>query len=171
MGLDATLWPSNSTYLSAAIQTACAITNMSENNVCHTQLPQLQSSIGNQTAHNHRRSLEDQLQTHKLDVTNVTILRFDKPDSQRNDNRKASQPCIAAVSTNFKTCGFSPSDVLQTSTIGPVPLIKTSQMLGYDQEAGSMSAGLRTEQFFVIRVSDTFRFCLTFLCIARFRLT
>ena len=147
VGLDATLWPSNSPYLLAAVQTACGITNMSENTVCHAQLPQLQSSTSNQTVLKHRRSLEDQLVNQKLDVSTVMLLRFQKPDSQRNDTRRASQPCVAATSTNYKTNGFLSSDAMQTSTIGPVPLIKTSLMLGYDQESGSMSAGLRTEQF------------------------
>lgn len=82
----------------------------------------------------------------KLDVSSIVLLRFVKPESQKNDARRSSQACIAAYSTSFKTNSFSEVEALRTSTIGPSPLIKTSQMLGYDAEDGSMSAGLRTEQ-------------------------
>lgn len=80
----------------------------------------------------------------------MMLLRFDKPDSNRNDNRKPAQPCLAAFSTNYKSHSFAECEALTSCTIGPVPLIKTSQMLGYDAETGSMSAGLRTEQILVV---------------------
>lgn len=112
----------------------------------HAQLPQPQSSTSNSTILKHRRALEDSLITNKLDISNQVLLRFAKPDSQKNDTRRMSQNCISAVSSNFKASGFAPSEAITTSTIGPAPLIKTSAMLGYDQDDGSMSAGLRTEQ-------------------------
>lgn len=146
VGLDATLWPANSTYLTAAIGLGCGIVNMAENNLLHVQLPQLQSSTTAASVLKHRRSLEDMLIAQKLDISNVLLLRFVKPDSQKNDSRRLSQNCIAAVSTNYKSCGFTQSEAFQHSLIGPAPLIKASQMLGYDVDEGSMSAGLRTEQ-------------------------
>jgi len=148
--LDATLWPSNSTYLTSAVALVGQIVNMSENKVCHVQMPQLQSSTSSDTVLKHRRSLEDLLRAQKMDVSAMMLLRFDKPDSNRNDNRKPAQPCLAALSTNYKSHSFAECEALTSCTIGPVPLIKTSQMLGYDAETGSMSAGLRTEQILVV---------------------
>ena len=138
--------PSNSTYLSSAAALVGQIVNMSENSVCHAQLPQPQSSTSEDTVWKHRRTLDDLLRAQKLQTTTLALLKFDKPDSSRSDNRKLGQHCIVAVSTNYKSHGFAESDVLVSNTIGPVPLIKTSQMLGCDAETGSMSAGLRTEQ-------------------------
>ena len=146
VGLDTTLWPSNAAYLGAAVNATCSIVNMSQDNICHCQLPQLQSSTNAATVLKHKRTLEDNLIGQKLDVGNMVVLRFTKPESQRNDSRKPSQACIAAHSANFKVSSFCESDPIRSSTIGPAPLIKTSQMLGYDAEDGSMSAGLRTEQ-------------------------
>ena len=85
----------------------------------------------------------------------MMLLRFEKPDSNRNDNRKTAQPCLAALSTNYKSHGFADCEALTSCTIGPVPLVKTSQMLGYDAETGSMSAGLRTEQILVAAYAFT----------------
>ena len=146
MCLDATLWPSNAPYLSSALSAGCGIVNMSEDHVMHVQLPQPQSSTNNATILKHRRALEDSMVANKLDVSNHLLLRFAKPDSNKSDSRRMSQNCIAAVSSNFKTAGFAASDAMASSTIGPAPLIKASAMLGCDDDGGSMSAGLRTEQ-------------------------
>ena len=146
MGVDTTLWPSNSAYLTACVNLASGIVNMSQDSLCHVQLPQLQSSTTGPTVIKHRRTLEDMFTTQKLDVTTPVLLRFEKTESQKNDSRKSAQQCIAASSTNYKVNGFADTDAVKSSTIGPAPLIKTSQMLGYDPEDGSMSAGLRTEQ-------------------------
>lgn len=144
--VDATLWPSNANYLASVVALASGITNMSQDNMCHVQMPQLQSSTASATVLKHRRSLEDQLINHKLDVTAAVMLLFDKGESHKNDSRKAAQVCLAATSTNYSTNTFAGSDAVRTSTIGPVPLIKATQMLGQDADEGSMSIGLRTEQ-------------------------
>ena len=166
--LDATLWPANSTYLSSAISAGCAIVNMSEDNALHVQLPQPQSSTSNSTILKHRRALEDSLIGNKLDISNQILLRFAKPDSQKNDSRRMSQNCLCAVSGNFKSAGFAASEVMTACTIGPAPLIKTSAMLGYDQDDGSMSAGLRTEQW--LALMKQFPFPLQASLIAAFNL-
>ena len=166
VSLDATLWPSNANYLAAAVSTACAIVNLSQDNIAHVQMPQLQSSTNAGTVLKHRRSLEDQLVNHKLDVTNAIMLRFDKGDAQRNDARKNAQVCVAATSTNYSANGLSETEAVKTSNIGPVPLIRTNQMVGYDAEDGiSMSAGLRVEQTLRMRgcfALKRFRFLVAF---------
>ena len=147
VGLDAMpLWPSNATYLASSVGTACAITNLSQDNACHVQMPQIQSSTTPATVLKHRRAIEDQLIGHKLDVGCNVMLLFDREESHKNDNRKGAQVCVCATSTNYSSSGFSESESVKSSTIGPVPLIRVADMLGQDLDDNKLSAGLRTEQ-------------------------
>lgn len=113
----------------------------------HCQLPQLQSSTTTAAVIKHKRALEDALLNAKLDVSTPVLLRFTKPESAKTDSRRLAQACLAVTSTIYKSNGFADCEACRQSTIGPLPLIKTSAMLGYDVEDGSLSAGLRTEQY------------------------
>ena len=154
--LDCTLWPPNSVYLTNCIQTAASIVNLSPDSLMHCQQPQPQSSTTAAAIIKHKRALEDSLIGNKLDVSNTVLLRFSKPDSSRTDARRLAQNCLAVSSTIYRTNGFAECEAVKQSTIGPVPLIKTSAMMGYDAEEGSLSAGLRTEQLFALQRSNIF---------------
>lgn len=108
-------------------------------------MPQIQSSTTPPIVLKHRRALEDQLIGQKLDVGSTVMLVFDQKESHKSDARKGAQVCVAAFSTNYTGNGFSECEAVKTSMVGPVPLIKVSQMLGQEEET-NLSAGLRTEQ-------------------------
>lgn len=120
--------------------------SMSPNNAGFVQLPVPHASTVASALLKHCRLLEDGLSKGGLDVlTTVTIL-FSKPGSSGHDKRKTSQ--LALFLTPSRTGSDNPwllSKAWTSQALGPVPLIKVSDMLGYDADLRP-SSGARVEQ-------------------------
>ena len=128
-------WPSNAAYVSAGLTMTSNVVGASPNNVAHVQLPVLHSSTSMQAVLRHRRLVEDNLLAGGLDVSHACQLTFAKDDSTSRDSRKASQPCISCMSSNFKDAAVQESKAVKVGSIGPWPLIAVKDMLGYDAES------------------------------------
>ena len=135
--LDCTLWPSDASYLKQALHTFTAIINMAgRHNAGLVYVPVLTSASTQKTVLNHRRLLEDALGTQGLDVLNVCSLAFIKQGSHASDKRKSLHHVLFVTSTAEQSQNiWTGSNAWNSQNIGPVPLIRVSDMLGYDSDA------------------------------------
>ena len=90
--------------------------------------------------------MEDCLKKHRMDVTTSIALTFDKTNSHSNDKRSAIHQCLFVTaldheqSNSWATCA-----AVGKGVIGPCPLIRVTDMLGFDPE-NRLGASYRTEQ-------------------------
>ena len=94
----------------------------------------------------HARRLEDALLKTDLDITQKVTLLFSK-DANRpgTDKRPLTQSCVSPVAT--KVCKWQESEAHQSGILQGLPLVKVSDMEGYDPENGQRpGAAARLEQ-------------------------
>ena len=148
VSLDATLWPAKAALLSSALQILGTVVSMSSANVGHIQLPVGHQAMKPETTIKHGRQLEDALLNMKLDMTNPVTLIFKKDEARGSDKRRLVQRSFAAISSHFKGsdgCIWLKSNAIQSGYIDNLPLIKVTEMIGYD-EIAKPSPGARVEQ-------------------------
>lgn len=144
---DATIFPSNATYVRQSGLTAANVLAMSGSNFCHAQFPALQAQTSVAALVKHRRLLEDQFFRSNLNIVNGAQLLFTKPESGR-DSRGLSQPCLAMFHNNFDSPQWLSSVPIKEGKLGPVSLIKFSDFIGFD-DTNRPSAQARVEQMLV----------------------
>lgn len=147
--LDLTVWPADATYVKNAMQIFASIISLSSRqNAGFVYLPMETTSTSQNTIMRHRRLLEDQLNACGLDVLRVIAINFEKSGSSASDKRALVQHALlvtlrADQQDNLWTTGA----VWNVQAIGPVPLVKVSEMMGYDSES-KPSPAQRVEQNF-----------------------
>lgn len=140
MMLDATIFPANSKQLMCAFQILTTVLGMAGRNLGHVQLPIPQTNTTSGALVKHRRVIEDALLTNGFDITNTVAVVFEKPsDSTAADRRGGVQTCVA-VCQDPKASPWS-----LPMSIGPLSLVKVSDMLGYDPDSRP-GATARAEQ-------------------------
>lgn len=94
----------------------------------------------------HRRKVEDSLLKSDLDFTQSLTLMFSKDESRQGmDKRPLTQSCVIAFSG--KACRWLESEAIQSAVIASLPLLKVSEMVGYDPDSGTRpSVAARLEQ-------------------------
>lgn len=151
--LDCSVWPSNLTYLSSAIQTFNACLSMSPSAGGFVYLPVPHSAISQEVLVKHRRKLEDGLMNGGMYVLNGVALQFVKQGSSQSDRRKTSQSALLVVASDNSSTGiWTTSHVWDRLLIQGIPLIRVSDMVGYDPESRP-GAGARVEQILVFAFS------------------
>ena len=80
-----------------------------------------------------------------LDVLWPVTLSFDKSQLSAGDKRAPWHPCLFVTASCHETSPWQDSHAAQTRTIGPCPLIRVADMLGFD-ETMRPGASARTEQ-------------------------
>lgn len=144
--VDCTVWPSNATYLQSALQVVKSIVNLGPTNAGFALLPLSHQAINWQALLKHRRSLEDGLASGGLDILTNTSVTYSKPNSAGNDKRKLAQQALFLTTANTQSENvWTASSAWVSQTLGPVPLIKISDMIGYDSDVRP-TPGARTEQ-------------------------
>ncbi|CAK9014178.1 FO synthase subunit 1, partial [Durusdinium trenchii] len=141
--LDATVWPVSAPIMDCLtmLTNVCAL---NPGNVGHIQLPQVQAQTTLSAVTKHRHQVELALLKADMDFSTSLTLAFQKESARSGaDKRPASQVCLIAYSG--KTCKWNSSDMLQNGFLGGVPLIKVSDMEGYDAETRP-GAAARVEQ-------------------------
>ena len=135
--LDCTLWPSDAIYTKQALHTFTSIINMAgRHNAGLVYVPVLTTASAQKTVLHHRRLLEDALAAQGLDVLNVCSLTFSKQGSHASDKRKLLHHVLFVTATAEQSQNiWTGSNAWNGSSIGPVPLIRVSDMLGYDADA------------------------------------
>lgn len=140
--VDGTVLPANASVVQNALNTLATVLSLSVNNTGHVQLPVPHTNTTASALLKHRRTIEDGLMAADVDVTQTVALQFSlPPDARSSDRRTSIQTCIfAAPASATKQSAWTPP-----SLIGPLPLIKSSDMIGYDADARP-GPSARTEQ-------------------------
>ena len=142
--LDSTVWPANSARMHAAVQHMSTGVSLSQHNACLVLWPMMQTTWN--ALCRHRRALEDALIKQNVDSSHNVTLVFDKePAARGTDKRKTAQAANLVVSNNFSDCTWLDAECVNTGTLPGLPLIKVSDMLGYDDDARPGGAA-RVEQ-------------------------
>ncbi|CAK9062220.1 unnamed protein product [Durusdinium trenchii] len=145
--LDCCVWPSNSAYLENCLQTFRSILAMSSQNAGHLQLPLAQQQTANTAVLKHRNRLQYFMLEAKLDPTMEVALIFDRSNvTTEKDKRKSTHPCHFVTAEAHTSNAWRSSAVPESGTIGPCPLIRCTDMFGYDPDCRPGPAA-RTEQF------------------------
>ena len=144
--LDATVWPSNGVMFNAAINMMGQVLSLSSANFAWVQCPVMQSQTSLPAVVKHQHALDNALLKCNLaSGANVQVL-FGKPDSTAQDTRATSQRILGVTHTNYyPDTPFNESSVIKHGVIGPLPLIKIADLLGYDETTRPGPSG-RTEQ-------------------------
>eukprot|EP00435_Cladocopium_sp_Y103_P033211 s2906_g8.t1 len=137
--LDATVFPSNAMVMKGSLEIMSSLLNMGVQNIAHIQLPIPQSNTTLQALTKHRRTIEDYLLSHAC-ASQTVGLHLTKPnDAHGHDKRGCLQGCVACYFDSRNPPWNLPI------LIGPVELIRVSDMLGYD-EVNRPGATARAEQ-------------------------
>jgi len=144
--LDCCVWPSAAAYVTNCIDTFCHVLAMSPNNVGHCQTPVHQTQTKVEAWVKHKRILEDALHKANMDITTVISLSFDKSNMHANDKRAPQHPCLFVTSEAHQQANFwSNCAAVGNGGVGPVPIIRVSDMIGFDPD-NRFGPAARTEQ-------------------------
>ena len=152
------MWPSNMTYLLNAISTFNAALSMSPNAGGFVYLPVSHAAITQDVLVKHRRKIEDGLMNGGMEIRCAVSLQFQKQGSSSQDKRKTVQNALLVVAAeNYLDGAWTTSHVFERQMIPQVPLIRVSDMLGYDPESRP-GASARVEQSldFILLLLDIF---------------
>lgn len=150
--VDATVWPSSTQYMVDCLTLLQNVCSLSPCNVGHVQTPVFHSATSMQAHMKHSRKVEDVLWKANLDISQRVTLLFSKETTrQGSDKRALTQLCISPFAA--KNCKWQESEAHQSGVVGPLPLLKVSEMVGYDADTGMRpGAASRVEQMLGQRV-------------------
>ncbi|CAL1134420.1 unnamed protein product [Cladocopium goreaui] len=133
--MDCCVWPSNSAYLTACTQAFTALLATSPKHAGHLQMPLPQAQTHQSAVLKHRRTLEDSMVTNGLDIMRPVSLMFDKSNLSAGDKREPWHPCLLVTATAQDNNAWLDSSAAQNRSIGPCPLIRVADMLGFDPDS------------------------------------
>lgn len=143
---DAAVFPANATYVAQAIKMLAAILSMSQNNMGFVMFPVYQSQTSESAMVKHRHQLEMSFLKAGLSLIHPVQVLYTKPNCTARDARALAQQGLATFHTHFGEHTFAASNAVKTGTVGPCPLLKISDFLGYDGETVKPGASARVEQ-------------------------
>ena len=144
--MDCTVFPANSSHLQAALNTLTTLLSMSSNMIGVVMYPQFQTQTGASALVKHRHLLDNSLLKGGVSLVHHVQLLYSKPESTARDNRPLSQPCMAVFHQHFNEHAFHKSVAVREGKMGPCPLLKFPDFLGYDGELSKPGASARIEQ-------------------------
>ena len=107
--------------------------------------PVFQSQTSEAALLKHRQQLDNALLKGGLSVINPVQILYEKPQSTARDARSLFQLCLATFHSHFTKHAFQQSQAVKEGKMGPAPLIKMGDLLGYDSET-KPGASARVEQ-------------------------
>lgn len=143
--LDLCVWPSNSSYVQNCLSSFAQILAMAPLHVGHCQVPVMQKQTTTEAWIKHKRALEDSLKKSRMDVTQHVALSFDKSGSHANDRRSVLHQCLFVTALDREQNAWSSCAAATKGVIGPCPLMRVSDMVGFDPD-NRFGAASRTEQ-------------------------
>lgn len=147
VGFDTTVWPANATVVMQATSTMSQLLTMSNSNVAFVQFPVHQSQTNPSAVLKHKHLLESSFLKASMTLNNTVQVLFSKPGSRSSDGRQLSQTCLAVFHSNFSEVAWTDSRGIRDGFIGPCPLVRISDMQGFDPDS-KLGASARTEQIF-----------------------
>lgn len=157
--LDMTVYPADANLVKNAFQVLGNVAAMSPNNLGFIMLPVYQKQTTDVARIEHRRTIEDFVMKHSLSFGQEVAILYSRPETSVRDGRGLSQVALLVLSNSYPQSPWSESDAFQTARVGPFPLIRVADMLGYD-ETTRPSASARVEQNFGCR-EDRFFWSMT----------
>ena len=141
MVVDVTVYPANAKLVGTALDSLGLLLNMAGNhNAAHVQLPICHTNTTSQVVYKHRRLVEDNLMSaQKLDISQTVALHSKPDEGHASDKRGGVQTCLFVTADQATTSWQSPQ------VIGPIPLIRVRDMVGFDSE-NRPGATARAEQ-------------------------
>ena len=143
--MDMTVYPADAVYVKNAFNVLGSVASVSPNHADFIMLPVFQRQTTEVARIKHRRAIEDALLKSNLMCGQEFAVLFNKPDSSANDGRPMAQVCLLPLHSGYGNSPWATVDALQSGRLGPFPLIRVSDMLGYD-EVTKPSASARVEQ-------------------------
>ena len=147
--LDATVFPANAAYLAASLKAFATLLSMSSTMIGLVLLPVYQKQTSESAVVKHRQQLENALLKGGLSVLNLIQILYTKPDSTARDSRNLHQLALATFHSHFATHAFHQCVPVREGKLGPAPLIRMSDFLGYDSETAP-GASARVEQILAL---------------------
>ena len=146
------------TILADAVSNLSAVLALSSTHVGIVQYPVYQSQTNQMTLVKHRHTLDNLLLKAGLTAYHPVLFLYEKPDSTARDGRSLSQMAMAVFHGNFDSCAFMESGAIKEGKLGPVPLIRIADLLGFD-DVRRPGASARVEQKLVWSLETRFSFC------------
>lgn len=143
--LDMTIYPASATLVKTAFNILGSAAAMSPAHAGFIFLPVFQKQTTDLARIKHRRIIEDYLVKHNMSYRQDVACLYDKPDSTSRDGRPMSQVCVMTTHPSYLDSPWQESEASTTGRIGPFPLIRIADLLGYD-ESTRPSASARVEQ-------------------------
>lgn len=112
--------------------------------------PQNQSQTTGAALVKHRHLLDNTLMKGGVSLVHHVQLLFSKPDSTARDARPLSQPCMAVFHQHFSEHAFFKSTAVKEGKIGPCPLLRVADFVGYDADLVKPGASARVEQCHIL---------------------
>ena len=149
--IDATVWPSSTQYLLECVTMLQNVCSLGPFNCGHVQAPLFHQATTVNALVKHSRKLEDALLKTELEMQQKVVLFFQKePSRAGSDKRPLTQMCYAPYSS--KACKWTDSEAHSTGVLHGLPLIRVSDMEGYDPDNGLRpGAAARIEQWLGIK--------------------
>lgn len=145
VSIDLCVWPANATYFNNVMQGLQSVLASSSRHAAHIQVPAGQSQTTNKAWLRHTRTLQDALVKYNINWQSAICLSYDKSHLHANDRRDPWHECRFAFSEAHGDAAWKDCAACQTGTIGPAPLIRVNEMIGYDGE-NRPGPAFRTEQ-------------------------
>ena len=141
------MFPANGPHLQAAVQTLTTLLSMSSNMIGFVLYPQFQSQTTANALVKRKHLLDNSLVKGGVTLVNHVQVLFSKPDSTARDNRPLPQPAMACFHTHFAQNEFQQKSVaVRQGKLGPCPLLRIADFLGYDGDLAKPGASARVEQ-------------------------
>lgn len=126
------------------------------------QCPVLQSQTTLPALVKHQHILDNSLLKNSLNFGSNIGLVFTKPESTARDSRNPTQQIRGCTHSNFNNeTPFSESAAVKTGLVGPLPLIKIADLIGFD-DATRPGPSQRTEQQLIEYFGQNFSCCKFF---------
>ena len=157
--LDCTVFPANSTYLAASLKTFSTLLSMSSTMIGLVFYPVFQTQTSESALVKHRQQLDNALLKGGLSVIHAIQILYEKPDSTAMDRRGLYQLALASFHTHYSSHSFHQCSPVREGKLGPAPLLKVSDFLGYDSDT-KPGASARVEQCSDVCFSNGFAYML-----------
>ena len=145
-GFDATVWPANACQVSNATSLMSNLLAMNSTHMGWVQYPVLQAQTTQVAMIKHRHLLDLSFLKESLTVQNNVQILYTKPEATARDSRNLCQSALATFHSSFLDASWQNSSAVKEGKIGPCPLIRVSDMQGFDDDARP-NPSARAEQF------------------------
>ena len=155
---DATVFPANAALVQEATKTMAAVTAMSPQSCAFVLYPMFQQQTSINALTKHKHGLELSFLKHKMSLLGTTMCLYSKPDASAADKRALSQTALVSWHNGFDTdAAFLQSNAVREGKLGPIPLLKVSDFLGFNEEVRP-GASARVEQCPVSEIRISLQF-------------